>query len=269
MTIPFAEVIGDPISHSKSPIIHNFWLNRLHIEADYHATGVAAEDLGRFIADRRANPNWRGCNVTLPHKIAIMDHVADPGRVRDSIGAMNCVLRQGGDLIGTNTDAGGFMAPIMDMPLVGAHAAIIGTGGAAHAVLFGLKQAGIGHVTLFARSPLKGAALLARFGLKGDVKPLGAPLPPALLLANCSPLGMTGHPSLDLDLGPLPEHAVVYDIVYAPLETDLLKSARDRGLERVDGLTMLIGQAALAFELFFGQAPPVDADDELRTLLMA
>jgi shikimate dehydrogenase len=269
MTRMFAEVIGDPIAHSKSPLIHQFWLTKLEIEADYRATHVAPDALSDFIALRRDDPDWRGCNVTLPHKIAVMDYVADPGGVRGTIGAMNCILRQGGDLIGTNTDAGGFMAPIMDLPLAGAPAAIIGTGGAAHAVLFGLKQAGIGHVTLFARSPLKGAALLARFGLKGDVKPLGSPLPPALLLANCSSLGMAGQPPLHMDLSPLPQNAVVYDIVYAPLETDLLKSAREFGLDRIDGLTMLIGQAALAFELFFGVAPPQDEEDELRMLLIS
>jgi shikimate dehydrogenase len=269
MSRPFAEVIGDPISHSKSPLIHRFWLQKLGIEADYHALQIAPTDLGDYIKSRTHDADWRGCNVTLPHKIAIMDHVEDPGGVRGSIGAMNCVLRQDGHLIGTNTDAGGFMAPIMDLPLKGGQAIVIGSGGAAHAILFGLKQAGIGQVTLLARNPMKGAALLARFGLKGDVKPLVSPLPPAALLANCSSLGMMGQPDLLLDLAPLPPSAVVYDIVYAPLETKLLKAARDRALDYVDGLTMLIGQAALAFELFFGQAPPAEVEDELRALLTA
>ncbi len=269
MSRPFAEVIGDPISHSKSPLIHRFWLQKLGIDADYHAVQIAPADLGAYIESRADDADWRGCNVTLPHKIAIMEHVEDPGGIRGSIGAVNCVLRQEGCLIGTNTDAGGFMAPIMDLPLAGAHAVVIGSGGAAHAILFGLKQAGIGQVTLLARNPLKGAALLARFGLKGDVKPLNSSLPSAALLVNCSSLGMAGQPDLLLDLAPLPPSAVVYDIVYAPLETKLLEAARERGLDHVDGLTMLIGQAALAFELFFGQAPPATAEDELRALLIA
>ncbi|MFX7866123.1 hypothetical protein ABTK37_19210, partial [Acinetobacter baumannii] len=117
------------------------------------------------------------------------------------------------------------------------------------------------------RTPLKAAALLARFGLRGEVKPLDAGLPPVALLVTTSALGRVGQPPLTLDLAPLPDDAVVYDIVYAPLETDLLAAARARDLDTVDGLEMLIGQAAIAFELFFGQAPPRDRDDELRARL--
>ncbi len=263
----YAEVIGDPIAHSKSPVIHGFWLEKLGIEAEYRRAHVRPEELSDFITRRRGDANWLGCNVTIPHKLAVMDLVDDPGDVRHSIGAMNTILRQDGRLIGTNTDAGGFLMPIMDMPLAGESAVVIGTGGAAHAVLFALKQSGIGDVTVLARNPLKGAALLARFGLKGKVKPLDAPLPPALLLANASSLGMVGQAPLHLDLSPLPDEALVYDIVYAPLETDLLIAARDQGLETVDGLDMLIGQAALAFEMFFGAPVPEGHDDELRGML--
>src|SRR3546814_17516834 len=118
----------------------------------------------------------------------------------------------------------------------------------------------VGRVTLLNRSPLKGAALLASFGLKGDALSLDAALPPAALLVNTSPLGMAGQPPLDLDLAPLPEDAVVYDIVYAPLETGLLADAHARGLDTVDGLEMLVAQAALAFEIFFGAEPPRSAE---------
>jgi shikimate dehydrogenase len=123
-------------------------------------------------------------------------------------------------------------------------------------------------VTLLARSPLKAAALLAHFGLKGRVLPLDSRLPPVALLVNSSPLGMVGQPPLEMDLSPLPDEAHVYDIVYTPLETGLLKAARARDLDTTDGLDMLIGQAALAFELFFGKAPPDDTEDELRALLV-
>ena len=146
---------------------------------------------------------------------------------------------------------------------------MIGAGGAARAVLFALSKLEVGHVTLLNRSPLKGAALLAAFGLKGDALPLDAPLPPAALLVNTSPLGMIGQPPLVIDLSPLPGDAMVYDIVYAPLETDLLAQARARGLETVDGLDMLIGQAAIAFEIFFGVAPPRARDEALRAVLTA
>ena len=265
----YAEVIGHPISHSKSPLIHKFWLAKLGIVADYRATDIAPEDLAAYFADRREDPDWRGCNVTIPHKIAALDYVADPGGVRDSIGAINVVFRDEHDaLIGTNSDAGGFFAPIADLPLVDETAVLVGAGGAARAVLFALAQADVGEVVILARNGLKAAGLLAQFGLRGRVLPLDARLPEAALLVNASPLGMVGQEALDLDLSPLPEDAVVYDLVYNPLQTGLLKAALARGLETVDGLEMLVGQAAIAFELFYGAPPPSDSDAELRTKLL-
>lgn len=270
MTLAWAEVIGDPVSHSKSPLIHRFWLDALRIVGDYRACRVGVAALGGYLASRIEDPDWRGCNVTLPHKIAILDYVADPGGIRDTIGAANTVFRDDtGQLICTNTDAAGFYAPIATLDLAGKPVMVIGNGGAAHAVLFALARANAGPVTVIARNPLKAMALLQRFGLKGEVRGHGAPLPPAALLVNASPLGMTGQPPLEIDLSPLPENAVVYDLVYAPLETPLLRQAHEAGLETVDGLDMLIGQAALAFELFFGQPTPRDRDDALRALLTA
>jgi len=266
----YAEVIGHPIAHSKSPLIHRFWLEQLGIVADYKAQDVLPDNLGGYFAQRADDANWRGCNITIPHKIAALEFVTDPGDVRGSIGAINTVFRgDKGQLIGTNTDAGGFYGPISDVPLAGETAVVIGAGGAARAVLFALAQADIGDVLLLARNALKGAALLAHFGLKGRVLPMDARLPEAALVVNASPLGMTGQAPLDIDLSPLPEHALVYDLVYAPIETGLLKSARARELETVDGLEMLVGQAAIAFELFFGAAPPQDGEDKLRIKLLA
>lgn len=265
-----AEVIGDPIAHSKSPMIHRFWIDALGLDADYRAVHVTPDRLGDYLSAALADPDWRGCNVTIPHKLAIMDHVDDPGDIRGTIGAMNTLLRQpDGGVIGTNTDAAGFYAPIADFDLEGAPVAVIGAGGAARAVLYALKQAGVGEVTMLNRSPLKAMGLLSVFGLRGQVLPLDAPVPPVALLVNASSLGMTGQPPLSVDLGALPDDALVYDAVYAPLETGLLAAARARDLETVDGLEMLIGQAAIAFELFFGAVPPRDRDDELRTLLTA
>jgi shikimate dehydrogenase len=270
VTAGYADVIGDPIAHSKSPIIHNFWLDALEIAGRYEKTHVTRHTLVAHLDWSQRDPNWRGCNVTIPHKVSVMDLVDDPGDVRGSIGAMNTILRrEDGSLMGTNTDAAGFYAPIADLDLAGQPVVVIGAGGAARAILFALSRVGVGPVTLLNRHPVKGAALLAKFGLKGDALALNAPIPPAALLVNATSLGMTGQPPLYVDLSPLPEHAVVYDIVYAPLETELLKAARARGLDTVDGLEMLIGQAALAFELFFGAEPPRDRDDELRALLTA
>jgi len=143
--LPYAEVIGDPIAHSKSPLIHGFWLKKLGIDAEYRASHVKPEGLANHLALRRADPLWRGCNVTLPHKIAVMDLVDDPGDVRGSIGAMNTLIRSdSGGITGTNTDAAGFLAPIMDVDLSGQPVVVVGTGGATHAILFALKQAGVG-----------------------------------------------------------------------------------------------------------------------------
>lgn len=268
MTSRYAEVIGDPIAHSKSPLIHRFWLDCLGLEGDYRAAHIRPEALADYFESRRGDPAWRGCNITVPHKEAALALVADPGSVRDSIGAINTVFRhESGEIAGTNTDAAGFWSPISALDLAGKPVIVIGAGGAARAVLFALARVGAGPVTILNRTPLKAAGLLAKFGLKGDVAPLSASLPPAALLVNASTLGMTGQPPLALDLTPLPDDAIVYDIVYSPLQTDLLKAAEARGLETIDGLEMLIGQAALAFELFFDAEPPRDRDDDLRALL--
>lgn len=266
---PYAEVIGDPISHSKSPVIHQFWLEKLGIDADYLAAHVKPDDLADYIARRCDDPHWRGCNVTLPHKITVMDHVSDPGGVRETIGAINTVIRgEQGELVGTNTDVGGFYTPLSDSDLVGRDVCVIGNGGAARAVLFALGKMEVGNVHIMARNPLKSMGLLNRFGLKGECVQMDAELPGAALLVNTTPLGMQGlQESLDIDLSPLPDGAIVYDIVYAPLVTPLLKQAKDRKLHTIDGLDMLIGQADLAFELFFGKPAPRQHDRQLRKML--
>jgi shikimate dehydrogenase len=268
MSQPYAEVIGDPIAHSKSPLIHNFWLEKLGIEAEYRKTHVRADELAAYFLKRRADPDWLGCNVTIPHKVAVMDYANDPGRVGDLIGAMNTIACEtGGPLIGTNTDAGGFLAPLASMQWKGTNALIIGAGGAARAILYALGQIGVCEVTIMARDAAKAHALLDRAGIAGRVIGMTDSVPPVDLLVNSSPLGMSGQAPLMVDLAPLPDHAVVYDIVYVPLETALLKDARARNLATIDGLEMLIGQAALAFEIFFDALAPRDHDAELRALL--
>jgi shikimate dehydrogenase len=268
---PYAEVIGDPIAHSKSPLIHGFWLDALGLDGAYLKTHVRPDQLGDYVAARRADPDWVGCNVTIPHKIAIMDHVDDPGGVRDRIGAMNTIACEpGGPLIGTNTDAGGFLQPLTAARWTGEEAVVVGAGGAARAILFALGALGVRRCTLLARDAAKGRDLLARSRMEGTVIGFDDPLPGGTrLLVNASPLGMTGQQPLALDLAPLAGDALVYDIVYAPLETPLLAAARARQLGVIDGLAMLIGQAALAFEIFFGAAPPREQDEALRQRLLA
>jgi len=268
--LPYAEVIGDPIAHSKSPIIHGFWLEKLGIEAEYRKTHVRPEELAAYFLKRRADPDWLGCNVTIPHKVAVMDYVSDPGGVGDLIGAMNTIACEtAGPLIGTNTDAGGFLAPLQATGWKGSSALIIGAGGAARAILYALSQTGVKDITIMVRNVAKAQALLDHVGVKGQAITMSDPLPAVDLLVNSSPLGMEGQAPLDIDLSPLHEKSVVYDIVYAPLDTELLVQARERGLKTVDGLEMLIGQAALAFDIFFDAEAPREYDDELRVRLLA
>jgi shikimate dehydrogenase len=253
--LPYAEVIGDPIAHSKSPLIHNFWLNALDIEAEYRKTHVTPEGLASYFLQRRADPDWLGCNVTIPHKMAVMDFTDDPGGVRERIGAMNTIASETG-------------GPLIDR-WKGRSAVLIGAGGAARAILFALTSLGVPDITVMARDAAKAQAMLDHAGVKGAVIGMGESLPAADLLVNSTSLGMVGQPVLDIDLTPLPPSATVYDIVYAPLETGLLKAARERGLKTLDGLEMLIGQAALAFDIFFDAHAPRELDAELRALLLA
>jgi shikimate dehydrogenase len=266
----YAEVIGDPIAQSKSPLIHGFWLDKLGLEGKYRRCHVRAEQVADYVAHRSGDPDWRGCNVTVPHKLTVLDHVADPGGVRQSIGAANTLFRgEDGTLMATNTDAAGFFGPLAEVDLADKPVIVIGAGGAARAVLFALARMGVGPVTILNRNVLKASALLAAMGLKGKALPLGSRIPPAPLLVNASSLGMAGQDPLDIDLSPLPKEALVYDLVYAPLVTDLLAQAEDRGLATIDGLEMLVGQAATAFELFFGAEAPREHDGELRERLLA
>ena len=281
--LPFAEVIGDPIAHSKSPMIHKFWLERAGIQADYRASHVTPEDLWMFFEERRRNPCWRGCNVTLPHKQAVMTLLDRIDPAAERIGAVNTVVPEHGKLVGYNTDYIGFLEPLQPL-LAQSHlfrmARIIGAGGAAKAVALALHDHGFTCV-IIARDVEKAKALRAAF--EPDDR-LVAPLDIFAeatdfpfddregildLVVNTTSLGMTGQPPLLLDFGHVPPNAVIYDIVYAPLETPLLAEARARGLRTVDGLHMLIGQAAAAFGRFFGIAAPRDADERLRAMLVA
>ena len=268
MSIPYAEVIGDPIGHSKSPLIHRFWLEALAIEGDYRAVQIGSDTLPGYLLSRRGDPDWRGCNVTAPLKGAVIEQLDRLDLPGELIGAVNTVLpRPDGKLDGTNTDADGFNEPLRGMDLKGKHAVLFGAGGAARAVLALLQAREVGLVTLVARSHRAAIEMMTRSGQTGIVQSRPDPLPPADLLVNATPLGMAGQAPLSLDLSNLPPHAIVYDLVYHPLETALLRDARRRGLMTIDGLSMLIGQAALAFELFFGASPPRACDAELRARL--
>lgn len=268
MTRPFAEVIGDPIAQSKSPDIHGFWLEQLRIDAEYRRKHVTAETLAGYLAARRKDADWLGCNVTMPHKQAVMPLLDAIDPVAERIGAVNTIVRcADGRLTGYNTDGSGFLEPLS------AHrvdtAIVVGAGGAARAVLSALAQAGVRHVTLQNRSLEKARALLAEFGIEGTAVALGASAMPAGLLVNTSALGMIGQPEMPALLDHVAPGGVVYDIVTSPLDTALLRDARARGLTTIDGLSMLIGQADHAFARFFGHKPPREYDAALRHRILA
>lgn len=260
-----AGVMGWPIAHSKSPLIHRFWLKELGLNGDYSRFAVQPADLGPAV---RALPalGIAGVNVTVPHKVAIMEHLDAIEPVAAAIGAVNTVVVKDGRLVGSNTDLAGFLEPLAG--LAPERAVVVGAGGAARAVLLGLKQRGVQHVSVMNRSVHRAAALLAELGIDGEAMPLDRPVPAADLLVNASSLGMKGQPPLRLDLAALSSAATVYDIVYAPLETELLIEAGARGMTCIDGLNMLIGQAAVAFQRFFGAAPPRAKDAALREILL-
>ena len=283
MSGPYAEVIGDPILQSKSPAIHGFWLAQLGIAAEYRACHVRADELADYFAQRRADPDWRGCNITMPHKqaaLALLDAI-DPLAAR--LGAVNTVVRGAdGRLTGYNTDVAGFLEPLQPY-LRQTHlyrmARVIGAGGAARAIVAALAKQ---HFTLVlaARDPAKAAKLLTELAPNGEhhTPPLSHFAAPSDfvfddrsqlldLVINASPLGMAGQPPLEFDLSHAPPGSVIYDIVTHPLETPLLCAARAAGFTTIDGLAMLIGQAAAAFELLFGQAAPRQFDAELREVL--
>jgi len=279
----YAEVIGDPIAQSKSPAIHNHWLRRAGIEADYRACHVRTDGLVRYLADRRADADWRGCNVTMPHKQAVtplLDRL-DPLAAR--IGAVNTIVPEEGALVGYNTDAAGFLEPLraeLDRQHLFRMARVLGTGGAARAIVAALAGEGVVMV-LAGRDSRKARALLDELDPGGehhavDLAHFAEPTDFAFddregcfdLVVNASPLGMAGQPPLALDLSHVPPGSIVYDIVTDPLDTPLLRAARNAGFRAVDGLSMLIGQAAAAFEKFFGVLPPREAGDaDLRRLL--
>lgn len=283
---PFAEVIGDPIHHSKSPLIHGYWIDRLGLDARYGAVHVRPEELETYLKERRGIPEWRGCNVTMPHKQAIIPLLDRLDPLAERIGAVNTVIREeDGALSGSNTDAPGFVEPFaaeLEQPHLFRMARILGTGGAARAIIVALAERGF-TLVVAGRDPAKARALLDELAPKGEhhVAPLdhfAAPTDFSFddregcfdLVINASPLGMAGQPPLLFDLSHAPPGSVLYDIVTTPLDTPYLQAGRAAGFQTLDGLNMLIGQAAHAFERFFGTPPPRgDGDAALRKVLAA
>lgn len=257
-----AGVMGWPVAHSLSPAIHHFWLAALGLDGDYGRFAVRPERLGAAL---RALPDLglAGVNLTVPHKVAALAHLDSVDEPARRVGAVNTVtVAADGRLAGTNTDVAGFLEPLAGRSF--RHVVLVGAGGAARAVVAALPELGAERLTILNRSRGAGEALLGGSGLAGEVRDLAAGAPACDLLVNATSLGMAGQPPLGIAWEGA---ATVCDIVYRPLETALLSEARARGAETVDGLHMLIGQAARAFALFFGVTPPRARDGELRDVL--
>ena len=268
----YAEVIGDPIVQSKSPVIHKYWLDRMGIEGDYIRTRVAPDELPGFLVRRRADSDWRGCNVTIPHKQAIIPMLDRLEAGVQAIGAVNCVVPDGAALVGYNTDIDGVGAALDTTELGGHNVAVIGAGGAARAVVGYLAQRGVDRIAIIARSSERAAALRP-LSPNIDILPFAEAhlgFCGAVAIVNASSLGMAGadpmpQPLLDAVCNHARD-ATIFDMVTTPAETGFLSAGRQGDGHTVDGLTMLVGQAARAFTLFFGvPAPP--PDDYLRGLL--
>jgi len=264
-------LIGWPAAHSRSPLIHHYWLRTLGIEGGYNIEAVPPEGFAEFVLHLSAH-GFVGANVTIPHKERALELTMPDARAR-AVGAANTLWYEGGELRSTNTDIEGFInnldacAPGWD---AGADALVLGACGVARAVVFGLLERGIKRVHLANRTIARSRALADQYGasvVPAAWETIGDLLPRAGLLVNATSLGMHGQPALELDVGLLPSHAVVADLVYVPLETPLLSAARARGLKTADGLGMLLQQAVRGFELWFGQRPEVTP--ELRALVEA
>ena len=268
---PAACLIGWPAAHSRSPLIHHYWLRTLGIEGGYVIEAVPPDDFRDFVLRLRLR-GFVGANVTIPHKESVLA-LSTPDARALAIGAANTLWFEGGELRSTNTDVEGLVNNL-DACAAGwdkaEEALVLGAGGSARAVVFGLIERGIKRVHLVNRTLARAQALAEKFGaavLPAEWENIGGLLPRAGLLVNTTSLGMHGQGALGIDVGGLSKDAVVADLVYVPLETPLLAAARARGLKTADGLGMLLHQAVRGFELWFGRRPEVTR--ELRAVVEA
>lgn len=272
MTFVKCGVIGHPISHSKSPLIHNYWIEKYGLSGKYEAIDIAPENLNDKIKSL-LDDGYAGFNITIPHKETIMTLCDDIDDTAKKIGAVNTLYVRNGRLTGTNTDAFGFIenvhkctfgADFSHRPCV-----VLGAGGAARAIIHGLIGAGANNILLLNRTRDK-AETLAQMNpdiiTVRDWEERSTVLKDTGFIVNTTALGMTGKDPLEIDLSALPKDAVVSDIVYAPLITDFLKSAEQRGNQIVTGIGMLLHQARPAFEKWFGVLPDVDTALEKKVL---
>jgi shikimate dehydrogenase len=265
-------IMGHPVAQSRSPMLHGYWLKTLRVEGAYERADVPPEDFPAFFRNLPGH-GFVGGNITKPHKEPAFRLVDRREGAAEAIGAVNTVWFENGTLVGGNTDYLGYLAHADDQApgwdAGGGLAVVLGAGGAARGVVYGLRERGL-DIALINRTRSRAEELAKAFVPHvrvHDFAELPRLMRDAVLLTNTSALGALGQPPLELDLKPLKDSAVVYDINYVPIETDLLKAAAARGLRTVDGLGMLLHQAVPAFAKWFGIVPKVTP--ELRALLEA
>jgi shikimate dehydrogenase len=272
MNHPRACIMGHPVAHSRSPMLHGYWLRTLGIDGAYELADVAPEKFDAFFRGLKAN-GFVGGNITIPHKEAAYRLVDRRERAADEIGAVNTVWYEGDALIGGNTDWLGLVGSLDDIhpgwDAKPGKVVVLGAGGSARASVFAFTERGYS-VSIVNRTRERAEKLAAAFAPRASAHGLDE-LPKLLadadLLINNTSLGMAGKPPLEIDLSPLRKSAIVYDVVYVPLETELLKAAKARGHRTVDGLSMLLYQAVVGFSHWFGVTPKVTA--EQRAILEA
>ncbi|MCW3797738.1 shikimate dehydrogenase [Sphingomonas sp. BN140010] len=286
--IAYAEVIGDPVAHSRSPTIHRFWLDKSGLQGEYRREQVTPADLSRYLHERKRDPAWRGCNVTMPLKTEVVPHAGRLGAEAQRLHAGNLLFPEGdGSLRLENTDVQGVAEPLRRLgrlphaDQVTTYVQVIGSGGAARGAVLGAGLAGYGDFQIFCRNRSAGLEVAAMTGTpSANCHPLEAigPIRPngeldlhrlSHVIINATPMGMAGQPDVPVDLTSYGPDTIVFDMVYSPLETGFLRQARALGLRVIDGLDMLIGQAAPSFEAFFGHPAPREHDPELRERLTA
>jgi shikimate dehydrogenase len=269
-----AFVTGYPIKHSRSPLIHGYWLKQLGLAGSYRAHEVPVEDFAAFISSLKdGTSGFVGGNVTIPHKEAAFKLADRPDELSEELGASNTLWLQDGTLHATNTDGRGFTAnlderhPGWDRS---DRAVILGAGGASRAIIQAVRNRGFKEIHVVNRTVERARELADRFGERVHAHPmaaLGEVMQGAGLFINTTSLGMDGEAALRIDFSPLAQGAVVTDIVYIPLKTPLLAEAEEQGFAIVDGLGMLLHQAVPGFEKWFGKRPAVD--ETLRALIIA
>lgn len=262
-----AGVMGWPVAQSRSPILHNYWIQKYNLNGRYVPLPVEPERLAEAVRGLRAL-GFRGCNVTMPHKVnimALLDSVTDTAR---RIGAINTVVvGEDGKLSGTNNDGNGYFYNLLDVapgfkPDAGP-IAILGAGGAARAVLVALVERGAKEIRLINRTFERAEAIAKEFGAAVRALPWerrSDAIGDVVLLTNATNQGMTGKPALDISLDRLPRQTLVSDLIYVPPETPFLTTAHQRGNITVNGLGMLLHQARPAFKAWFGVMPDITTD---------